>query len=109
MDETVHAKMEARARILKALAHPSRLLIVDRLSRRQCCVAELTEMVGADMSTVSKHLTILRQAGIIRSRKQGTQVFHELAAACVMDFFGCLENIMQNSLQSDRDLLGKGS
>jgi DNA-binding transcriptional ArsR family regulator len=59
------ANMEARARIMKALAHPSRLFIVDELSRGERCVCELTEMIGADVSTVSKHLALLKNAGIV--------------------------------------------
>ncbi|RPJ48319.1 MAG: transcriptional regulator, partial [Candidatus Latescibacterota bacterium] len=54
--------MEARARIIKAMAHPTRLFIVDELARGERCVCDLAEMVGADVSTVSKHLSILRNA-----------------------------------------------
>ncbi len=58
VDSRIQARMEARARILKALAHPRRLFIVDALAQKECCVAELTKMIGADMSTVSKHLSV---------------------------------------------------
>ncbi len=46
---------EARARVAKALAHPSRLIILDAIADGERCVCELTELVGADQSTVSKH------------------------------------------------------
>ena len=66
MDQVTRVRFEARARIIKAMAHPTRLFVVDELSRGEKCVRELTEMIGADMSTVSRHLSILKEAGIIQ-------------------------------------------
>jgi DNA-binding transcriptional ArsR family regulator len=100
MDAETKARMEVRARILKALAHPSRLFIIDALAKQERCVAELTELVGADMSTVSKHLALLRGVGLIADRKAGNQVFYRLAAPCALDFFACLESIMQANVQT---------
>ncbi len=65
---------EFRARIAKALAHPSRLLMLEALENREQCVCELTELVGADQSTVSKHLAVLKQAGLVEDRKDGVMV-----------------------------------
>ena len=65
MDPRTKARFEARAKIIKAMAHPTRLFIVDELSRSERNVMELTEMIGADVSTVSKHLTILKNSGIV--------------------------------------------
>ena len=84
---------ERRAAVFKALAHPSRLLMVDELSRGERCVCELTELVGADISTVSKHLALLREAGVVDCDKRGLQVFYRLRVPCVMDFFDCLEAV----------------
>jgi len=53
MDKATRINFERRAKIIKALAHPSRLYIVDELSRGERCVCELTKLVGADISTVS--------------------------------------------------------
>lgn len=95
LDNKIRARYQARANILKALAHPTRLYIVDVLSRGEKCVCELTSMVGADMSTVSKHLAILRNAGIIQDRKRGPQVYYELKMPCVLNFFECAEAIIE--------------
>jgi ArsR family transcriptional regulator len=84
---------------MKALGHPTRLFIVDELSRQDRCVCELTDMIGADMSTVSKHLSILKEAGIVDYEKCGTQMNYRLAAPCVMDFFHCLENMVRTNVQ----------
>jgi len=79
MDARTRAKYEARARIIKALAHPTRLYIVDMLTQEEKCVCEITEKAGADISTVSKHLSILQQAGFLLSRKDKRWVYYSLA------------------------------
>ena len=69
MQPPTQARYAARARVVKAMAHPTRLFVVDELSQHgQRCVCQLTEMIGADMSTVSRHLAILKNAGIVRDR-----------------------------------------
>lgn len=105
MDTQTQARMEARARILKALAHPSRLFIIETLAQRERPVAELAEMVGADMSTVSKHLSLLKGVGLLADRKAGNQVFYRLAAPCALDFFSCLESVLQTQVQTQIQLM----
>ncbi|WP_460031331.1 ArsR/SmtB family transcription factor [Megalodesulfovibrio paquesii] len=80
---------------MKALGHPTRLFMVDELSRGERCVAELTEMVGADMSTVSKHLTVLKDAGLVADDKRGVQVFYRLKTPCVITFFECIDAVLR--------------
>jgi ArsR family transcriptional regulator len=87
--------MEARARVMKALAHPTRLFIVDELSRGERCVCELTDGIGADVSTVSKHLSVLKGAGIVRDDKRGVRVFYRLRVPCILNFFGCVEAVLE--------------
>jgi len=98
------ALYEARARIIKALAHPTRLFLVDELSRGERCVCELTEMVGADMSTVSKHLAVLRSAGIVEDEKRGSQVFYALRTPCVLNFFKCVEGVLKSNARDQAAL-----
>ena len=99
MDAKTKARMEARSKVLKAMAHPTRLYMVEQLAKGERNVAQLTGMVGADISTVSKHLAILKQAGIVAVRKQGTQAFYSLKAPCVLSFFSCVETVLENNLQ----------
>ncbi len=87
--------MELRARVIKALGHPTRLFIVDELSRGERCVCDLTEKIGADVSTVSKHLSLLRRAGIVLDDKRGVQVFYRLRVPCILNFFGCVEAVLE--------------
>ena len=95
MKELEQKDYVARARVMKALAHPSRLLMVDALGTGERCVCELTELVGADISTVSKHLTVLKNAGIVTCEKRGLQVFYRLQCTCIPQFFQCVESVLK--------------
>ena len=106
MDPKTRARFDARAKIVKALAHPTRLFIVDQLSERaEKCVCELTEMIGADMSTVSKHLSVLKGAGLICDEKRGSQVYYKLRVCCLTEFFACIESVLENNAAEQRELL----
>lgn len=96
---------EARAKILKAMAHPSRLFILDELEKGERCVCELTGMIGADVSTVSKHLSVLKQAGLVIDEKRGNQVFYRLRVPCVLSFFGCVESVLTLQAEDHAALL----
>jgi ArsR family transcriptional regulator len=80
---------------MKAMAHPTRLYVVDELANGERCVHELTEMVGADMSTVSKHLSILKSVGIVQDEKRGSEVYYSLRMGCVLGFFDCIEAVLK--------------
>jgi ArsR family transcriptional regulator len=88
-------KYKRQARVLKALANESRLMIVDRLSRGECSAGELTKLVGTDQSTVSKHLAVLRSHGIVEDRREGTTVYYRLLTPCVLDFFSCAAQVLK--------------
>jgi len=100
MDPKIQAKFELRARVLKALAHPTRLFIVDELSKGERCVCELTRMIGADVSTVSRHLSLLKNAGIVQDEKRGLQVYYKLKIPCVLDFFRCAEEVLKSNARA---------
>jgi len=100
------AKYNAQAKVHKALAHPTRLFIVEELSRQERCVCELTAMVGAEMPTVSRHLSVLKGAGIVEDDKRGAQVFYRLKTPCVMKFFRCVTEVRQAAIQREVALLG---
>ncbi|MEZ4650685.1 MAG: metalloregulator ArsR/SmtB family transcription factor [Candidatus Eisenbacteria bacterium] len=96
MDAKAKARYEARAAVIKAMGHPTRLFIVEELARGERCVWELTEMVGADVSTISKHLSVLKNVGIVQDEKRGSQVFYSLLVPCVLNFFSCVESVLQS-------------
>ncbi len=99
MDAQTKARFALRAHILKAMAHPTRLCIVDELAHHEQCVFKLADMVEADMSTVSRHLKILKEAGIIKNEKRGALVYYHLNVPC-MKFLDCLETIVRASLNN---------
>ena len=102
MDTKTLARLEARSQVFKALAHPARLLIVEELTRSERCVCELTELVGSDMSTVSKHLSLLKNAGIVADDKRGNQVYYRLRVPCILDFFRCIESVLECNAEPGR-------
>ena len=108
MDAKTRAQFESRAKIVKAMAHPARLFIVDELSKNgERCVCELTEMVGTDMSTVSRHLAVLKGAGLVADEKRGQMVYYRLRVKCVLNFFDCIESVMACNAKSQQELLEK--
>jgi ArsR family transcriptional regulator len=103
MDRKSHRRLEAQARVMKALAHPTRLFIVQELSRGPRCVCELTAMVGADISTVSRHLALLKGAGIIGDERRGKSVFYDLRMPCVLSFFACACKVIQANATAQKE------
>jgi len=87
--------MSARAEIFKALGHPARLAMVVALGEGERCVCELQEIVGSDMSTVSKHLTVLRHAGLVDAEKRGKQMFYTLRLRCAVEFLRCVDRAVE--------------
>ena len=99
MDAKTRSRYKVRAQIIKSMAHPTRLFIVDELAKGERCVCELTEMIGADMSTVSKHLSILKQAGVIEDERRGTYVIYKLRIPCILQMFDCVEAVLQETVR----------
>jgi ArsR family transcriptional regulator len=85
------AVVRKRAAIFKALGHPARLRIVDKLGEGEHCVCDLVAAAGLGWSTVSRHLGVLRTAGVVEDEKRGQQVFYRLALPCVASFSACLD------------------
>jgi len=99
------ALIEAKANILKALGHPTRLWMAEQLAGGEKCVCELVEDIDADFSTVSKHLTVLKQAGVVIDEKRGKQVYYRLKVPCILQFMPCIEAVLQATAQTHIDLV----
>lgn len=97
MDEKTLRRYELRAEMFKALAHPVRILMLERLRERPWCVCELAAAVGIEKSVASKHLSQLKNVGLIADEKRGTLVEYRLVAPCVLDMAACAERtILEN-------------
>lgn len=94
MNKKLLYKYELHSQVLKALSHPARLLIVNELARGEKCVCELQKLIEMDISTVSKHLSILKQAGIVEDRKEGLRIYYQLRLKCLPMFLSCIENVV---------------
>lgn len=97
------------ARVFKALGHPARLLIADELSRGERCVCELKALVGYEMPTVSRHLAVLREAGVVEDEKRGQQVFYRLRTPCVVRLFDCVSEVCDGQSREAGGGRGVGS
>lgn len=90
-----YAEATARARVMKALASPVRLMIIDELSRGERCVCELQPLFALDQSTLSRHLAALKNVGILSERREGAKVIHRLATPCILNVFGCVMGVLR--------------
>jgi len=93
MHAAARRRFARRAAVLKALAHPVRLLLLEELERGERCVCELHELAGGDFSTVSKHLALLRRAGFVQSEKRGLKVYYRLRQLCVRRLLACIDDV----------------
>ena len=84
---------QKRVAVPKSLVQPTRLLLTERLMQGELCVGELRELVGADVSTVSKHWLFLHQAGVAACQNWGLNVYDRLACDCFSDFLECLNQV----------------
>jgi len=78
--------------VFKALAHPTRLWIVEQLFESERCVCEFVDVLKLDFSTVSRHLSLLKNAHVIEDDKRGKNVYYKLRAKCIPTIVSCLEN-----------------
>ena len=97
-----YTQAKIRAEILKALAHPARVLIVDALMKCDRCVCELNTLVDIDQSNISRHLAVLKRAGIVSERRAGMRVFHHLQTPCILKAFDCAVEVIRATAKHSR-------
>ncbi len=96
---------EIRARIIKAMAHPARLMMIEFLKGGDRSFSEMFELFTTDKSTVSKHLLVLKEAGIVSSRKEGLDMIYRLDVPCITDFFSCVTAVIENKVRKHESCL----
>jgi DNA-binding transcriptional ArsR family regulator len=109
MDTIETRRYALRAEMFKALAHPMRLIMLERLRDRPWCVCELAVEVGIEKSVASKHLSQLKNAGLIEDEKRGTLVEYRLVAPCVLDLAACAEGAVLTNRRRRLELPGEPS
>ena len=93
---------EIRAKIIKAMSHPVRLMIIDCLKKKERSFSELFNLFQLDKSTVSKHLLVLKEAGIVSSRRDGIDMIYRLDVPCILDFFGCVTAVIESNVKKQQ-------
>jgi len=90
---------EMQARGIGALAPPIRVAIADLLKDGEVCVCEIAERIGAEQSNTWRHLAIMLKAGVVKTHKEGLQVFYLLRTPCVLSFLNCATAAIQQNLK----------
>lgn len=90
-----YQQAQIRAEIMKALAHPVRILLVSALADGEQCVCELNALADIDQSGLSRHLAILKKAGIVSDRREGMKVFYRLETPCILKAFECAVDVVK--------------
>ena len=86
---------EKQAEIVKAMAHPLRIAILDFLKEGEQCVFDIAQQIGSERSNVSRHLSVMVGAGVLEHRKEGLKVIYRLKTPCILEFFSCVTNILK--------------
>lgn len=101
-------ELKARARIMKALASPVRLKIVDELGRGERCMCELQPLFPKDKSTLSRHVAALKNVGIVGERREGVRIYLRLLTPCVLNMCDCAMGVIRSEARRHADLVGGG-
>jgi ArsR family transcriptional regulator len=96
---------EKQADIAKAMAHPLRIAIINFLKDGEQCVCDIAEYVGSERSNVSRHLSVMVNAGLLDYRKEGLKVIYKLKCACIIDFFSCVTRVLKQQAKDNQKLL----
>lgn len=96
---------EKQAEIAKAIAHPLRIAIVNFLKDGEQCVCDIAEHTGSERSNVSRHLSVMVNAGLLEFRKEGLKVIYSLKYKCIVDFFTCVSNVLKQQVKDNEKLL----
>ena len=95
MDELDIEVFGRKAEIFKAIAHPTRLIILEMLYGDEKCVSDIQDKIDADFSTVSKHLQVMKSAGLLEQRREKKKIFYSLRVPCIMNFMGCIDEVIR--------------
>lgn len=87
------------------MGHPLRLGIIEFLRDGEKCVCEIVDHMGTGISNISKHLSILKKAGIVKDRREGLRIMYSIVMSCVLDFTQCVEGNVIKRLDEQRSVM----
>lgn len=94
-----------KADFLKSLAHPARLAIIEYLKSRESSVGQMVKDLGMEQSGLSKHLAVLRQAGILKSRQEKLNVYYSIKDQDIFRVLRPIAEILRKKLEESGRLL----
>ncbi len=98
---------EIRCRIIKAISHPVRLMLIDLLKDKTYNFSTICKHFDLDKSTVSKHLSILKDTGIVSSKKKKKEMLYKLEIPCIIDFFECSTRVLEYNMKKHMTVVTK--
>ena len=98
MTDREKQRLRMKAEIFKAIGQPIRLKIVEILHEHELPGGRIAYQVGADASTVSKHLSLLRKLGIVVDRKEGGKIFYQTTVHQLVDYLKCFDGTVLKRL-----------
>jgi len=96
---------ERQAEIAKAIAHPLRIAVVNFLKDGEQCVCDIAKHIDSERSNVSRHLSVMANAGLLEYRKEGLKVIYKLKTPCILDFFSCVSRVLKQQVKENERLL----
>ena len=96
---------QKQAEVAKAIANPLRIAIIDFLKDGEQCVCDIAEHVGSERSNVSRHLSVMVNAGVLGYHKEGLKVIYRLKCPCILDFFSCIIRVLKQQAKENEKLL----
>jgi DNA-binding transcriptional ArsR family regulator len=96
---------ELKAELFKALAHPARVRVLELLSEGERSVSDMQPMVGIETSHLSQQLGVLRRAGLLATRKEGSSVIYAISDPELVELLAVAKRILINSLSQSQGLL----
>ena len=98
---------ELHAEICKTFGHSKRLFIIDSLRKKELSVSEMANLTGMDTSNLSQHLHILREKGLVKTRREGTNVFYSLTHPGIIQAFDLISEVLTQRVNLDQSIIGK--
>ena len=96
---------EIKAELFRALAHPARVRALDLLAEGERSVGDMAPLVGIELSHLSQQLGVLRRAGLVTTRKEGSNVFYALRDPATVELLAAAKRVLINSLSETQQLL----
>ena len=104
-DKNRQLLFEKQAEVAKAIAHPLRIAIIHFLKNGEQCVCDIAKYVGSERSNVSRHLSVMVNAGVLEYRKEGLKVIYKLKCVCILDFFSCVTDVLKRQAKENEKFL----